>query len=162
MVVDHRPQWPLEFEQLAGQSRAAMGGVAWDIDHVGSTAVPGLAAKDCIDVQIRVRSIDEGRDVAPLSAIGFRCRREPWNRAEVSGGVPCRKLVFAPPVGARPCNIRLREGSGLNARHALLFRDYPCADEPARGRGERSNSGWRRACPTCASTARSRRPPPKS
>ncbi|MFE5196010.1 GrpB family protein [Streptomyces sp. NPDC056601] len=87
MVLDHRPQWPPEFEQLAGQLRAAMGGVALDIDHVGSTAVPGLAAKDCIDVQIRVRSIDEG---------------------------------------------------------------------------ERSNSGRRRACPTCASTARSRRPPPKS
>ncbi|MFD0067728.1 GrpB family protein [Streptomyces sp. NPDC056690] len=60
MVLDHRPQWPPEFEQLAGQLRAAMGGVALDIDHVGSTAVPGLAAKDCIDVQIRVRSIDEG------------------------------------------------------------------------------------------------------
>ncbi|MFC9456138.1 GrpB family protein [Streptomyces sp. NPDC056983] len=132
MVLDHRPQWPPEFEQLAGQLRAAMGGVALDIDHVGSTAVPGLAAKDCIDVQIRVRSIDEGRDVALLSAIGFRCRREPWNRTEVSGGVPCRKLVFAPPVGARPCNIHLREGSGLNARCALLFRDYLRADEPAR------------------------------
>ncbi|MFD5118193.1 GrpB family protein [Streptomyces sp. NPDC058385] len=111
-VADHRPQWPPEFEQVARQSRAAMGEVALDIDHMGSTAVPGLAAKDCVDAQIRVRSIDKGRDVALLSAIGFRCRPEPSNRTEISGGVPC--------------------------------------------------SGWRRACPTCATTARSRRPPPKS
>ncbi|WP_432178467.1 GrpB family protein [Streptomyces sp. NBC_00063] len=52
MVVDHRPQWPPEFAQVAGQSRAAMGEVTLDIDHVGSTAVPGLAAKDCVDAQI--------------------------------------------------------------------------------------------------------------
>ncbi|RFC69955.1 GrpB family protein [Streptomyces sp. AcE210] len=131
-VVEHRPQWPLEFQQLAGQLRAAMGTVPLHIDHVGSTSVPGLAAKDCIDVQIRVRSIDEARDIALLSAIGFRCRPEPWNRTEVSGGIPCRKLVFAPPVGARPCNVHLREGSGPNARYALLFRDYLRADEPSR------------------------------
>lgn len=131
-VVDHRPQWPLEFEQLAGQLRSAMGGVPLHIDHVGSTSVPGLAAKDCIDVQIRVRSIDEARDIALLSAIGFRRRPDPWNRTEVSGGIPCRKLVFAPPVGARPCNVHLRESSGPNARYALLFRDYLHADEPAR------------------------------
>ncbi|MFD3475210.1 GrpB family protein [Streptomyces sp. NPDC058695] len=131
-VVDHRPQWPLEFEQLARQLRAAMGGVPVAIDHVGSTSVPGLAAKDCIDVQIRVPSIDEARDVALLSAVGFRCRPEPWNRTEVSGGIACRKLVFAPPVGARSCNVHLRESTGPNARYALLFLDYLRADEPAR------------------------------
>ncbi|MFE6151311.1 GrpB family protein [Streptomyces sp. NPDC057889] len=94
--------------------------------------MPGLAAKDCIDVQVRVRSIDEARHNAPLSAIGFRRRPDPWNRTEVSGGIPCRKLVFAPPVGARPCNVHLQEGAGPNARYTLLFRGYLRADEPAR------------------------------
>ncbi|MFG2522192.1 GrpB family protein [Streptomyces sp. NPDC048527] len=131
-VVDHRSQWPSEFEQLARQLRVAMGGVPVAIDHLGSTSVPGLAAKDCIDVQIRVPSIDEARDVALLSAIGFRCRPEPWNRTEVSGGIPCRKLVFAPPAGARACNVHLRESAGTGARYALLFRDYLRADAPAR------------------------------
>ncbi|MGW6157943.1 GrpB family protein [Streptomyces sp. NPDC055144] len=46
-----------------------MGGVPLHIDHVGSTSVPGLAAKDCIDVQIRVRSI-----VRPRSDQGVRHR----------------------------------------------------------------------------------------
>lgn len=131
-VVEYRPQWPTEFELLAGMLRRALGGLALGVDHVGSTSVPGLPAKDCIDVQVRMRSIDEARDVSLLAVIGFRCRPEPWNRVEVSGARRCHKLVFAPPVGARSCNVHLREGAGPNARFALLFRDYLRADEGAR------------------------------
>ncbi|MFE7356375.1 GrpB family protein [Streptomyces sp. NPDC057543] len=131
-VVEYRPQWPAEFELLAGVLRDALGDLALGVDHVGSTSVPGLPAKDCIDVQVRLRSIDEARDEPLLAAIGFRCRPEPWNRIEVSGGQRCHKLVFAPPIGARSCNVHLREGSGPNARFALLFRDYLRADEDAR------------------------------
>ncbi|MCT2594657.1 GrpB family protein [Streptomyces sp. N2-109] len=131
-VVEYRPQWPLEFERLAEQLREALGDHALGIDHVGSTSVPGMPAKDCLDVQVRVRSVDEGRAVPLLGAIGFRCRPEPWNRTEVSSGQKCRKLVFAPPVGDRRCNVHLREDTSPNARYALLFRDYLRADETAR------------------------------
>lgn len=131
-VVEYRPQWPAEFELLAAGLRDALGDLAFGVDHVGSTSVPGLPAKDCLDVQVRMRSIDEARDVPLLASIGFRCRPEPWNRIEVSGGQQCRKLVFAPPIGARPCNVHLREATGPNARFALLFRDYLRADEAAR------------------------------
>ncbi len=123
-AVDYRPEWPGEFERLSEQLRGALGDLPVAIDHVGSTSVPGLPAKDCIDVQVRVRSIDETRDGALFAAIGFRCRPEPWNHVEVPGGIRCRKLVFAPPIGARPCNVHLRVGAGPNARYALLFRDY--------------------------------------
>jgi GrpB-like predicted nucleotidyltransferase (UPF0157 family) len=131
-VVEYRPHWPMEFELLAGMLRAALGDLVLGVDHVGSTSVPGLPAKDCIDVQARMTSIDEARDVPLLAVIGFRCRPEPWNRVEVSGGQRCHKLVFAPPAGARSCNVHLREGAGANARFALLFRDYLRADEDAR------------------------------
>ncbi|TXS39402.1 hypothetical protein EAO72_25825 [Streptomyces sp. or43] len=57
--ADYRPQWPVEFESLAGTLRAALGGLVIGIDHEGSTSVPGLPAKDCIDVQVRMRSVDE-------------------------------------------------------------------------------------------------------
>ncbi|MFC4032118.1 GrpB family protein [Streptomyces polygonati] len=130
-VVEYRPQWPAEFDLLARQLRDALGDLALAVDHVGSTSVPGLPAKDCIDVQVRMRSVAEARDAPLLAAIGFRCRPEPWNRIEVSGGRECRKLVFAPPIGARSCNVHLREGDGPNARFALLFRDYLRADEAA-------------------------------
>ena len=131
-VVDHCPGWPAEFGRLAAQLRSALGDTAIGIDHVGSTSVPGLPAKDCIDIQVRVATIDEPRIVALMTAIGFRCRPEPWNRSEVSGGRAYRKLVFAPPVAARASNVHIREHQGGNARYALLFRDFLRADDGAR------------------------------
>lgn len=131
-ILDYQPQWPAEFERIAAQLRAALNQFAIAIDHVGSTSVPGLAAKDCIDVQVRVATLDERSVAAPLRAAGFRCRPEPWNRSEISGGTVCPKLVFAPPVGARTCNVHLRQAGAPNARYALLFRDYLRADDPAR------------------------------
>lgn len=122
-MVDHRPEWTAEFERLAEQLSGVLGDLPVAIDHVGSTSVPGLPAKDCIDVQVRMESIDEARDAGLLAAIGFRCRPEPWNRSEVSRGIHCHKLVFAPPAAARSCNVHLRESTGPNARYALLFRD---------------------------------------
>ncbi|MCT9079782.1 GrpB family protein [Streptomyces fulvoviolaceus] len=131
-VVDHRPEWRQEFEVIAAQVARALGGVALAVDHVGSTSVPGLAAKDCVDVQVRVARIDEVRVTRLFGAIGFRLRPEPWNRSETSSGQECRKLVFAPPVGARRCNVHVREDGGAGARLALLFRDYLRADPVAR------------------------------
>ncbi|MFG2634776.1 GrpB family protein [Streptomyces sp. NPDC048362] len=130
-VIEYSPQWPEEFEQVAGELRGALGDVALAIDHIGSTSVPGLPAKDCVDVQVRVLKIDVVQQAGMLAQIGFR-RPEPWNRVEVSGGQECRKLVFAPPVGARRCNVHLRLEGGANTRFALLFRDYLRGDEAAR------------------------------
>jgi len=126
-VVDYRTEWPDEFEVIAGHLRSILGDQT--IDHVGSTSVPGLPAKDCIDVQIRVTDLDEAMS---LTGRGFRLRPEPWNQMEISCGQECRKLVFAPPVGARTCNVHVRLIGGPNARYALLFRDYLRADERAR------------------------------
>lgn len=131
-VVEHRPGWSAEFGRLAAELRDALGDTVIGIDHVGSTSVPGLPAKDCIDVQVRVATIEEPRMVALLATIGFRCRPEPWNRSEVSGGRAYRKLVFAPPVGARRSNVHIREHLAGNARYALLFRDFLRADDDAR------------------------------
>jgi dephospho-CoA kinase len=131
IVVDYRTEWPREFERLARQIAGVLGSAALAIDHVGSTSVPGLAAKDCIDMQVRVALLDD-RIVPLMSAAGFRCRPEPWNRSEISAGVECAKLVFAPPVGARACNIHVRLHNGPNTRTALLFRDFLRADQRAR------------------------------
>ncbi|MGW7681087.1 GrpB family protein [Kribbella sp. NPDC054772] len=130
-VVDYNPDWPSEFTHLARRLRAALGDRALAIDHIGSTSVPGLPAKNCVDAQVRVA--DLGPDLVELmESVGFRCRPEPWNRSEISFGQRCDKLVFAPPVGERATNIHLRLATGPNARYALLFRDYLRADTEAR------------------------------
>jgi GrpB-like predicted nucleotidyltransferase (UPF0157 family) len=74
-----------------------------------------------------------------LEAGRFRRRPEPWNRQETSYGIAYRKQVFAPAVGARSCNIHVRQQGGQNVRYALLFRDYLHANAraaDARGRSK--------------------------
>ena len=131
-VVDYQPQWPDEFDQIAERLSDVLGEAAIRIDHVGSTSVPGLAAKDCIDVQVQVALVDESTIVPQMESIGFRCRPELWNRSETSSGVTSSKLVFAPAVGSRLCNVHFRQYGGANARFSLLFRDYLRADHVAR------------------------------
>jgi len=53
-IADYDPAWPLRFAELAASLRNALGHVAIRIDHIGSTSVPGLAAKPVIDLQISV------------------------------------------------------------------------------------------------------------
>lgn len=73
---------------------------ATQVDHIGSTSVPGLAAKDCIDLMVQVPSLDASDVGARLAKAGHRLRPEPWNREETSFGVTYRKQVFAPRVNA--------------------------------------------------------------
>ena len=132
VVVRYDRRWPGDFAVLARRIQGALGPVAVRVSHVGSTSVPGLAAKDCIDVQVEVRALDEDLIAGCLGEIGFRLRPEPWNRAEPTPGGPCAKLVFAPPQGERASNIHVMEAASEAARRKLLFRDFLRADDTAR------------------------------
>jgi hypothetical protein len=114
VVADYRSAWPGEFEQLSARIAGALGAAALAIDHVGSTSVPGLPAKDRIDVQVRVDRVDQDRIVPLMSALGFRCRPEPWNRTEVTAGLECAKLVQGAACAerARPARLRPDQGAG--------------------------------------------------
>lgn len=101
------------------------------IEHIGSTSVPGLAAKDCIDVMVLVPSVADSGLAAALESAGYRCYPESWNRVEVTYGREYANLTFAPPIGARACNVHVRERNPA-ARYALLFRDYLRSDDRAR------------------------------
>ncbi|MGH2482027.1 MAG: GrpB family protein, partial [Ktedonobacteraceae bacterium] len=56
-IVPYDTNWPAAFIEVARPLRAALGDLALRIDHIGSTSVPGLAAKDIIDVQITVADL---------------------------------------------------------------------------------------------------------
>jgi GrpB-like predicted nucleotidyltransferase (UPF0157 family) len=131
-VVSYDHRWPGDFAVLARRIQGALGPVAVRVSHVGSTSVPGLAAKDCIDVQVEVCALDEELIAGCFGEIGFRLRPEPWNRAEPTPGGPCPKLVFAPSEGERASNIHVMEAASEAARRKLLFRDFLRADDVAR------------------------------
>jgi GrpB-like predicted nucleotidyltransferase (UPF0157 family) len=131
-VVAYDRRWPGDFAVLARRIQGALGPAAVRVSHVGSTSVPGLAAKDCIDVQVEVRAIDEQLIAGCLGAAGFRLRPEPWNRVEPAPGGPCPKLVFAPPQRERASNIHVAEAASEAARRKLLFRDFLRAHDTAR------------------------------
>ena len=131
-VLDYDGTWPEEFRSLATRLAGALGPLAPRIDHIGSTSVPGMAAKDCVDVQVCVDDLGDPAIGDALTGIGFRVRPEPWNRVETSGGRSWPKLVFAPPPGERAVNVHVRTVGSATARRNLLFRDYLSADPAAR------------------------------
>ena len=82
VIVDYDNQWPDRFEELALQVKNALGNGALSVEHIGSTAVPGLAAKPIVDILLVVHDVtDEGAYVTPLEQEGFVLRvREPRHR----------------------------------------------------------------------------------
>ncbi|MET7859278.1 GrpB family protein [Streptomyces sp. NPDC005318] len=115
-IVDYEPAWPAMFAELGSGLRGALGDVAARIDHIGSTSVPGLAAKPVIDIQISVRSfepLDAFR--LPLEAIGFVYRAENPERT---------KRYFRETPGRRRTHVHVRCLGSFSQQFPLLFRDY--------------------------------------
>jgi hypothetical protein len=86
VVVPYDAAWPDAFRTLASRVEAALGSLVVEVDHIGSTSVPGLAAKDCIDLQVRVDTLDEDSIISRFRRIGFRVRPESWNRVDIAAG----------------------------------------------------------------------------
>ncbi|WNG32618.1 GrpB family protein [Archangium violaceum] len=71
-LVEPDPQWPALYASEAERVRGVLGAVVTRIEHVGSTAVPGLVGKPIVDLLVGVRSLDEGKTAAPrLVALGY-------------------------------------------------------------------------------------------
>jgi GrpB-like predicted nucleotidyltransferase (UPF0157 family) len=137
VVEDYRQHWADDFTRLARRIRALVGPAAIRIDHIGSTAVPGLGAKDVIDLQITVGSLDRVDAVAgPFRGAGFRqdgalCFDVFHGKSTTD--LELRKIFVREPEGERRAHIHVREIGRFNQRYALLFRDYLRAAEDARG-----------------------------
>ncbi|MEU2607702.1 GrpB family protein [Streptomyces albus] len=115
-VVDYEPAWPALFAELGSGLRDALGDVAARIDHIGSTSVPGLAAKPVIDIQVSVLSfepLDAFR--VPLEAIGFVYRAD---NPELT------KRYFREAPGQRRTHVHVRLLGSFSQQFPLLFRDY--------------------------------------
>ncbi len=76
IIVDYDPHWPDRFEELRAPVVAALGDLVVIVEHVGSTAVPGLAAKPIIDMDVVVPSVSDLPEViVRLAMLGYRSRR---------------------------------------------------------------------------------------
>ncbi|MFI7632659.1 GrpB family protein [Nonomuraea sp. NPDC049400] len=120
-IVSYQTEWPTAFKELAQRMRSALGDVAVRIDHIGSTSVPGLAAKPVVDIQVSVRSFDpEEAFQAPLEALGMKYRRNNPERT---------KRYFREAPGKPRTHIHVRLLGSFSEQFPLLFRDYLRAHE---------------------------------
>jgi len=116
IITPYDPAWPQLFTELGASVRMALGPIALRIDHIGSTAVPGLAAKPIIDVQISVAAFEPiaaYRD--PLERLGFVYR---------SGNPDLTKRYFREAPGTRRTHLHVRRAGSWSEQFSLLFRDY--------------------------------------
>ena len=130
-LADYDPCWPAMYDAEAARVRTALpAGLVQAVEHFGSTAIPGMAAKPIIDILIAVRSVEEARAqaVVPMEVIGYAF----W------ADNPRRDRLFfvkgLPPAAPhRTHHVHMTEPGG-EMWHRLLFRDHLRAhpDEAAR------------------------------
>jgi GrpB-like predicted nucleotidyltransferase (UPF0157 family) len=114
-IAEYDPAWPDRFRALADRAANALGGLALAVEHVGSTAVPGLAAKPVIDLDVIVRAGDVEHAVARLATLGY------VHRGEL--GIPGRH-AFRPPPGEPGHHLYVCVEGGTGLRDHLRFRDH--------------------------------------
>jgi len=113
VIEDYDARWPEMFEEEARRLGEALDGIALRVDHVGSTSVPGLAAKPIIDIQVSVADPD---------LVGA------YRRAIESLGYTYATVPF--PYFHRPANwphthhVHIRQVGGLDEKRTLAFRDW--------------------------------------
>ena len=141
-VTEADPAWPRRYEYLAGRIREALGWRVLQLEHVGSTSVPGLPAKPLIDIDLTVADPDREQDYVPaLETAGFRLvTREPWwygRRALRADEPACNLHVFGfdspEPVRHRIFRDWLRGNPAERDRYAAIKRQ---AASEANARGE--------------------------
>ena len=120
VIVEYNPRWPLMFEEAAAQVADVLSkDLVIRIDHIGSTAVPGFAAKPIIDVLVSVHSLIQARQVAvpALEKLGYTYwfdNPDPQRMFFVKG---------LPPNSPRTHHIHIVESDSILLER-LLFRDY--------------------------------------
>lgn len=140
-LVEPNPDWPAQARRLIGRLAVVCGADALRIDHIGSTAVPGLAAKDVVDLQITVGDLAVADSLADrLADIGFPridhivADNPHPTPGDLDGVDRARwsKRVHAAADPGRPANIHIRVADSPGGQFALNVRDWLRTDPAAR------------------------------
>lgn len=115
VVLPYDPEWPVKASVELEAVAAALSGAVEEIEHIGSTAVPGLAAKPIIDLMAASADFEAVRSRAGrLNAIGY---------GDADNGMPGR-LFFHKAEGDMPVNLHVVPIETWETRNQRLLRDY--------------------------------------
>jgi dephospho-CoA kinase len=134
-IVPANPSWPNEFELISQTILNSAGHLLVKIDHIGSTAVPSLPAKDVIDIQITVPTLPAEDLKQALVKLGYEHSEQisSDNLVGYNEGDPeLAKIYFHEQRGARKAHIHVREQGRLNQNYPLVFRDFLRQDAQSR------------------------------
>jgi dephospho-CoA kinase len=125
-LVPYDPAWVDDARRIINRLKMACGAKALQVDHIGSTAVPGMDAKDVIDLQVTVESLDVADElVGALADVGYP------RIAGITSDVPhdgdpslWRKRIHGAADPGRPANVHVRVDGWPNQQFALMFVDW--------------------------------------
>ncbi len=116
IVADYDPAWPRLFEELRDRVVAALGDLVVAVEHVGSTAVPGLPAKPIVDLDVVIPTAAElPAAIERLATLGY------VHRGDL--GIPGRE-AFSRPLDTSPHHLYVCAWDSTELRRHLLFRNY--------------------------------------
>ena len=116
IIEDYNPHWPEQFELLGWRIGKALGPLACAIEHVGSTAVPGLAAKAILDIDVLLHSAsDLPEAIRQLGTLGYQ------HRGDL--GVPGRE-AFRRPAHEIPHHLYVLEPEAREYIRHITFRNH--------------------------------------
>ncbi|WP_245601571.1 GrpB family protein [Hamadaea tsunoensis] len=129
-VVGYDDRWPDRARALIAELADSLGPRALRIDHIGSTAIAGMAAKDLLDLQVSVAALDPAAKAfdEPLARLGFA--RTPFQQDHVPAGSAdapdrwAKRYWHRHHHPAGDVNLHVRVAGAPNERLALLFRDW--------------------------------------
>ncbi|MFB9905936.1 GrpB family protein [Allokutzneria oryzae] len=116
-IAEYDPAWPVLFEAARAEIRAACGDRVLTVEHMGSTSVPGLAAKPTIDIVAGVRSVELD---APAVAEAMR----PLGYAPMDTGMRGRLFLYREVDGRRTHHLHVVPEDELAEFNELLLRDW--------------------------------------
>src|SRR5215207_6193120 len=133
-LVTFDPTWPDQALRIIKRIQTACGAKVLRIDHIGSTAVPGMDAKDVIDIQAAVASLDVADEIADaLADIGYpRIEHITSDVPHTDDPALWQKRIHGAADPGRPARIHIRVDGWPNQQFALLFRDWLKANPTVR------------------------------
>ena len=125
-IHPYKSTWTQEFQEIGTILRKFLGDLAIRIDHIGSTSVPNLDAKDIIDIQVTAESLSSELERA-LNLAGFervlRITSDHIPPESTTDPKEWEKWIFR-STSSRRMNLHVRMPNRANQRYPILFRDY--------------------------------------